>query len=110
MTSLRHGFFFLAASFATGLSGAEPPTPHVELFDLADVRLLESPFRHAQELDRAYVLALDPDRLLAPYRTEAGLTPKAPSYPNWESQGLAGHTAGHYLTALAQFAATSDNP
>ena len=38
-----------------------------------------------------------------------GPTPKAEQYPNWESTGLDGHTAGHYLTALAQaWAATGD--
>ncbi|HET8647511.1 MAG TPA: beta-L-arabinofuranosidase domain-containing protein, partial [Vicinamibacteria bacterium] len=49
------------------------------------------------------------DRLLAPYREEAGLGARAPRYPNWESSGLDGHTAGHYLTALAQaWASTGD--
>jgi DUF1680 family protein len=47
------------------------------------------------------MLALDPDRLLAPFRREAGLPPKKPSYANWENIGLDGHTAGHYLSALA---------
>lgn len=78
-------------------------------FPLARVRLLDGPFRHAQDLNRAYLLAHDPDRLLAPFRTEAGLPSPKPKYPNWESMGLSGHTAGHYLTALAQmWAATGD--
>jgi DUF1680 family protein len=47
------------------------------------------------------------DRLLAPYRKEAGLPAKASSYPNWE--GLDGHIAGHYLSAMAiNYAATSN--
>ena len=55
------------------------------------------------------MLAHDIHRLLAPFRIEARLEPKAPKYPNWESSGLDGHTAGHYLTALAQYvAATGD--
>ena len=54
--------------------------------------------------------ALEPDRLLAPYRVEAGLQPKAAKYPNWESTGLDGHTAGHYLTALAQIWAATGDP
>ena len=77
------------------------------LFPLSAVRLLDGPFRHAQQLNEAYVLQHDVDRLLAPYRREAGLPPRAPAYPNWESSGLDGHTAGHYLTALAQGVATS---
>lgn len=71
-------------------------------FSLGDVKLLESPFLEAQKTDIDYVMALEPDRLLAPFFREAGLTPKAPSYENWENTGLDGHTAGHYLTALAQ--------
>ncbi len=77
-------------------------TSEVRLFPLADVRLLEGPFEHAQALNRTYLLAHDIDRLLAPFRIEAGLPAKAEKYPNWESSGLDGHTAGHYLTAVAQ--------
>lgn len=76
-------------------------------FALRDVTLLDGPFRHAQELNRRYLLSHDVNRLLAPFRTEAGLEPKAPNYPNWENMGLNGHTAGHYLTALAQMWAAS---
>src|SRR5690606_36767046 len=42
---------------------------------------------------------------LAPFRIEAGLPSPAPKFPHWESMGLDGHTAGHYLSALAQQAA-----
>ena len=71
-------------------------------FTLDAVRLLDGPFKHAQDVNRDYLLRLDIDRLLAPFLIEAGLPPKAPKYPNWESCGLDGHTAGHYLTAIAQ--------
>src|SRR5690606_34201454 len=80
------------------------------LFSLSEVRLLDSPFREGQQLNVEHLLAYDPDRLLAPFRREAGLDPCAPVYPNWESSGLDGHTAGHYLTALAQTVATGDSP
>ena len=33
-------------------------------FPLSDVRLLESPFSRAMQLDEQYMLSLDPDRLL----------------------------------------------
>lgn len=82
----------------------------VSLFDLADVRLLDGPFLHAQSLDETYLLSHDVDRFLAPFRTEAGLEPKAAKYPNWESTGLDGHTAGHYLSALAQMAVATGHP
>jgi hypothetical protein len=90
---------FSGAHAATELAAGNSD---VRLFPLADVSLLEGPFRHAQELNRAYLLSHDIDRLLAPFRIEAGLPAKAEKYPNWESSGLDGHTAGHYLTALAQ--------
>ena len=45
------------------------------------------------------------DRLLAPFRREAKLEPRKPSYGNWENIGLDGHTAGHYLSALADMIA-----
>src|SRR4051812_4876683 len=83
---------------------------HVTTFPLSQVRVLDGPFKHAQDLNIEYVRALEPDRLLAPYRVEAGLEPKAPKYPNWESTGLDGHTAGHYLTALAQIWAATGDP
>jgi DUF1680 family protein len=94
------------------VTGRRLPAPagEVTTFPLSRVRILDGPFKHAQDLNIDYVRALEPDRLLAPYRTEAGLTPKAIKYPNWESTGLEGHTTGHYLTALAQiWAATGDS-
>lgn len=74
-------------------------------FPLSDVKLLESPFSHAMELNTEILLSYDTDRLLAPYLKAAGLTPKGESFSNWD--GLDGHVGGHYLTALAiHYAAT----
>jgi len=81
----------------------------VQSFALSDVRLLESPFLSAQQTDAKYILSLNEDRLLAPFLKDAGFTPLAPNYGNWESQGLDGHIAGHYLSAVSQlYAATGD--
>lgn len=38
-----------------------------------------------------YILALDPDKPLAPFLREGGITPKAESYGNWEGSGLDVH-------------------
>ena len=81
------------------LLSVAPATAQLEkriaCFPVGDVRLTESPFKHAQEM--------------APYRKEAGLTPKAPNYGNWENSGLDGHIGGHYLSALSyMYAATGD--
>ena len=76
---------------------------------MQDVKLLESPFLQAQQTDLHYIMAMEPDRLLAPFLREAGLTPKAPSYTNWENTGLDGHIGGHYISALSMmYAATGD--
>lgn len=80
---------------------AVAPSLPATLYPLSAVRLLPSPFTQAVVANRKVLLALDPDRLLAPFRREAGLMPKKPPYGNWESMGLDGHTAGHYLSALA---------
>lgn len=81
----------------------------VEPFPLRQVELLESPFRAARERNATYLLGLDPDRLLHNTRKYAGLKPKGELYGGWEARGIAGHTLGHYLTALSQqYAATGD--
>ena len=83
--------------------------PVVQLFPLSDVRLTASPFLDAQTTDLQYLLALEPDKLLAPFLREAGLPLKKESYGNWESSGLDGHLGGHYLTALSlMYASTGD--
>lgn len=76
-------------------------------FELQDVKLEEGPFRKAMLVDLDYILALNPDKLLAPFLREAGLEPKEESYTNWEDSGLDGHIGGHYLTALAQMQASA---
>jgi DUF1680 family protein len=79
---------------------------------LSAVRLTGGPLKHAQELDAKYLLALEPDRMLAGYRLRAGLEPRAKGYGGWDSvngKQLTGHIAGHYLSAVSlMYAATSD--
>ena len=94
----------------TAASGADTGIKtKVESFPVSSVRLTSGPFKHAEDMDIRYLLALDPDRLLAPYRKGAGLEPKAENYTNWENTGLDGHIGGHYVSALAyMYAATGD--
>lgn len=82
-----------------------------QTFRLEDVRLLEGPFKHAMELDRAYLLSLDVDRLLHNFRVNAGLPSSAKPLGGWEEPNceLRGHFVGHYLTACAMmYASTGD--
>jgi DUF1680 family protein len=82
---------------------------HVQQFDLKDIRLLSGPFQHAMDIDKAYLLSLQPDRMLSWFRKEAGLTPKGEVYGGWESAGVAGCIPGHYLSAASQmYQATGD--
>lgn len=90
-------------------NAADAGTGVTRMFALADIQLGEGVFAHSHALNRRYLAALAVDRLVAPYRIEAALVPRAPKYPNWESMGLEGHTAGHYLSALAQEAAQGDD-
>lgn len=79
-------------------------------FDLKDVQLLNSPFKQAMQVDAAYLLSVEPDRLLSGFRAHSGLKPKGKMYEGWESSGLAGHTLGHYLSAISMHYASTRQP
>ncbi len=86
-------------------------TAQAEPFPLTAVRLLDGPFKHAQELDLKYLLSLDPDRLLHTFRLNAGLPTTAKPLGGWEEPKgeLRGHFPGHYLSACAlMYASTGD--
>ncbi|MPT48645.1 MAG: glycoside hydrolase family 127 protein [Sphingobium sp.] len=67
---------------------------------LEAVRLAPSDYATAVDVNRQYLLSLSPDRFLHNFRKYAGLEPKAEIYGGWESDTIAGHTLGHYMTAL----------
>jgi len=92
-----------------GLWITSSATAQMQLFDLKEVRLKEGPFKNAQDVDLKYILELNPDRLLAPYLIASGIPVKAERYGNWESIGLDGHIAGHYLSALSMMYASTGN-
>lgn len=106
----------LAPFLAAALIAARAAPPAIDgaksvalPFSLGEVRLLDSPFRQAMEKNADYLLSIEPDRLLHNTRRYAGLEPKGETYGGWEARGIAGHTLGHYLTALSQqYAATGD--
>lgn len=91
----------LAAALSVGCFAQDKLYPNE--FPLSDVTLLDGPLKHAQDLNAHTLLRYDVDRLLAPFRKEAGLPELAPLFPNWA--GLDGHVGGHYLTAMAFYAA-----
>ncbi|MBN1759596.1 MAG: glycoside hydrolase family 127 protein [Chitinispirillaceae bacterium] len=97
----------IVAAIAAGVVSAQEEL-YPSMFVLGDVTLLDGPFKHAMDLNVETLKKYTVDRLLFPYRKEAGLpTLGARNYVNWE--GLDGHVGGHYLSALAiQYAATGD--
>ncbi len=96
-------FLIITTFLALGTIANAQDKLYADEFPLGDVTLLDGPLKKAQNLNVKTLLQYDCDRLLAPYRKEAGLESKAPTYPNWD--GLDGHVGGHYLTAMALNAA-----
>lgn len=110
----RRTFLTGVAASALALGFARPvmalqTARRAEPFPLSAVRLSPSIWREATEANLRYLHSLDPDRLLHNFRVHAGLEPRAEAYGGWEGETIAGHTLGHYLTALAlMFAQTDD--
>ncbi len=108
MKTNRRNFMFGAAAMAA--AGAAPAVVRaagtsalpstVKPLPLWAVRLMPSDFATAVEVNRKYLLSLSADRLLHNFMQYAGLPPKGEIYGGWESDTLAGHTLGNYLSAL----------
>src|SRR5579872_4013765 len=106
------GLFVVAVCVAAHAAPVPQAAPFAARpLPLSAVRLTGGPLKHAQELDAAYLLKLEPDRMLAYYRIRAGLPKKAEPYGGWDgdNRNLTGHIAGHYLSAVSyMYAATGD--
>ena len=106
MKNLKGNFFTAIVVLAAAIShgGITPVVaPQAQPFPLAQVRLLESPFRDAMLRDANYLLSLDTDRLLYNFRINAGLPSSAKPYGGWISpqSEVRGHIVGHYLSACS---------
>lgn len=77
---------------------------------LSAVRLRPSVYLDAVEANRRYLLSLVPDRLLHNFYASAGLPTKGEVYGGWEARGIAGHSLGHYLSALSLMVAQTGDP
>jgi hypothetical protein len=86
------------------------PKPVATPFPLTDVRLLGGPFEYSHKATAAYLLELEPARLLAGFRVNSGLPANAEIYGGWETGGLSGHSLGHYLSACSQEYAHTGDP
>ncbi len=70
---------------------------------LRNVTLLDSPFRDNQQRNTAYLLFLDPDRMLRSFRLNYGLPSAAQPCGGWEkpTSEVRGHNTGHLMSGLA---------
>lgn len=101
----------VTATTAVNQPVADKVTDVARMLPMTAVRLTGGPLKHAQDQNAQYLLALEPDRMLAFYRDRAGLAKKAEPYGGWDGDGrnLTGHIAGHYLSAVSlMYAATGD--
>ncbi|HEX4964800.1 MAG TPA: beta-L-arabinofuranosidase domain-containing protein [Thermoanaerobaculia bacterium] len=93
-----------------GWSLADPAGPRLRVrpLELSRIRLRPGPFLDAAEVNRRFVLGLDPDRLLHTFRITAGLPSSAEPLGGWErpDNELRGHFTGHYLSACALMSAS----
>lgn len=91
------------------LEAAASTAGKVTAVPLQAVRLTPSMFLDSLLVNRRYLFELEPDRLLHNFLQYAGLPPKGEVYGGWEGDTIAGHTLGHYLSALAKlYAQTGD--
>lgn len=99
----------LLLSLAPSMDAAEPSKP----FPPDRIRLTGGILKELQELHRTGMVGqLEPDRLLFQFRKQAGLPQPAgidSGYGSWDDHFIAGHYAGHYLSAAARlYASTGD--
>jgi DUF1680 family protein len=110
-----------SAPKASTASTAQPATPsgyapngtagRSAALPLTAVELLASPFRANQARNTAYLLFLDPERMLRSFRLNYGQPTRAAPIGGWEQPAsqIRGHTTGHLLSALAlTYANTGD--
>ncbi|NLL73682.1 MAG: hypothetical protein GX237_09170 [Clostridiales bacterium] len=77
---------------------------------LNEVVVNDKYYKNAFQKELEYLDSLDIDRLLAGFREVKGLEAKAEVYPGWENTEIKGHTLGHYLAAISQAYASTNNP
>jgi DUF1680 family protein len=107
----RRQFIATAASAVASVPAAaqESVQPVAAPFPLHDVRLLDGPWTNLVERNRAYLHALESDRLLHTFRLTAALPSSAEPLGGWEAPGveLRGHFLGHYLSACAMMSVSA---
>jgi len=100
----------LAATFPPPTPAARVVAPKAQFFSTAEVQLLKGPFKASEDAAAQYLLSLDLDRLIAPYRLSAGLPTMAPQYLGWETKNLPGVALAFYLSGVSRLHAATGRP
>ena len=75
---MRPRLLLIAVSLLLAAAGASAQDRlYSNAFPLGDVKLLDGPLKTARDLNLEVLMQYDVDRMLAPYRKEAGLQRKA---------------------------------
>ncbi len=103
-----------AGSFVLGTGGLLPPPQTaadfpvyaadipIEDFSLSDITMKDAYSVNAFSKELEYLLSFDTNRLLCGFRENAKMnTYGAKRYAGWENTLIAGHSVGHYLSAVA---------
>lgn len=71
-------------------------------FDLKDVTLTDVSMKQGQQLVLEFIKKMEPDRILCPFRRNAGVSDLGyEPYGGWENSLIGGHALGHYFSAAA---------
>jgi hypothetical protein len=104
----------LPGAAASGIAAGYAPdgiAGRIAALPIQDVTLLDSAFSQNMTRNTAYLLFLDPERMLRSFRLNYGTATSAEPLGGWEvpASQVRGHTTGHWLSALAlTYANTGD--
>ena len=87
---------------------AEPSLKDIDDYPMTAVEMTNSYLSNANDKMRDYLMDIDLDRYVAGFREMAGIEHDEEPYGGWENSLIAGHSVGHYITALAQEYAYSE--
>ena len=91
-----------AAQFPSTVPAKAAGTP-IESFPLTELTMTDPYSVNAFAKEMEYLLSFDTNRLLCGFRENAKInTYGAKRYAGWENTLIAGHSVGHYLSAVAQ--------
>lgn len=92
---------------------AEATLTGLKDYPISKVKMTDEYLNNADDKMAEYLMDIDLDRYVAGFREMAGIEHSEKPYGGWENSLIAGHTVGHYATAIAQayeFSVASGEP